>query len=167
MSAICAVIARDGSATDPSELQPLLAAARHRGSHVQLRGAGTAAALGAQMLINADHGELNEVGGGALEWGVDGGAFGEAAGVRILAAHVRDGPAAAEEGLGEAGFADLGNGLVDVALHAGVALEITLDVEVGFAARNSQGKSEAEIGLAVDEAESPGLGNSAQLRVSH
>lgn len=61
MSAICAVIARDGSAADPSELQPLLAAARHRGSHVQLRGAGTAAALGAQTHSVADAAACVEV----------------------------------------------------------------------------------------------------------
>lgn len=61
MSAICAVIARDGSAADPSELKPLFAAARHRGSHIQLRGSGAAAALGAQTSSAADAGACVEV----------------------------------------------------------------------------------------------------------
>lgn len=63
MSALCAVIARDGSAADPSELQPLLSAARHRGSHINVRGVGTSAALGAQTTSAADSGACAEAQG--------------------------------------------------------------------------------------------------------
>lgn len=60
MSAISVATTRDGSTADPSELQPLFAAARHRGSHIQRRASG-AAALGAQTRSAADAGACVEV----------------------------------------------------------------------------------------------------------
>jgi hypothetical protein len=51
-----------------------------------------------QQGVDADHGQLDEVGGGALQRRVDGGALGEPARVGITAGHVRDGPAAPEQG---------------------------------------------------------------------
>ena len=47
--------------------------------------------------VDADHGQLDQVGGGALQRRVDGGALGESAHVGILAVDVGDGAHAAEE----------------------------------------------------------------------
>ena len=48
MSALCAIVTRDGSPTDAAELQRLFAAARHRGSRIHVAAGGGTAALGVQ-----------------------------------------------------------------------------------------------------------------------
>jgi asparagine synthase (glutamine-hydrolysing) len=56
MSALCAIVTRDGSAADPTDLQRLFAAARHRGSRIHVAAGGGAAALGVQhAAAPADH----------------------------------------------------------------------------------------------------------------
>ena len=57
--------------------------------------------------VDADHGELDEVGGGALQRRVDGGALGEAALVGVAGLDVRDGADAAEGGADGLRAADL------------------------------------------------------------
>ena len=78
--------------------------------------------------VDAEHGELDEVGGGALQRRVDGGAFGEAAHVGVARLDVGDGADAAEVGADGLFAADGFERLVDEALDAGVALEVGLDV---------------------------------------
>ena len=77
------------------------------------------------------HGAFNEVGGGALHGGVDGGAFGSSAGVGVFVADVGQVEAAAEQGFDEA----LGGGLFFGALHvfgdAGIAGEVAVDKVFG------------------------------------
>ena len=67
--------------------------------------------------VDAHHGQLDQIGRRALNRGIDGGSFGEATGVGIAAVHVGNGPLAAEERAGNAGFAGLGDGVVDESLH--------------------------------------------------
>ena len=82
--------------------------------------------------VDADHGELDEVGGGALQRGVDGGALGEAAHVGVARLDVGDGADAAEVGADGLVAADGLEGLVDEAADAGVAVEVGLDVELAL-----------------------------------
>ena len=51
----------------------------------------------AHLGVDADHGQLDQVGGGALQRGVDRGALGEAAQVGVLAVDVGNGTHAAEQ----------------------------------------------------------------------
>jgi hypothetical protein len=82
--------------------------------------------------VDAEHGEFDEVGGGALQRGVDGGAFGEAAHVGVARLDVGDGADAAEVRSHRLLAADGFEGLVDEAADAGVALEVAVDVGAGF-----------------------------------
>ena len=50
-----------------------------------------------KLAIDADHGELDQVGGGSLQRRVDGGALGESAKIRVLAVDVGDGAHTSEE----------------------------------------------------------------------
>ena len=50
-----------------------------------------------ELVVDADHRQLDEVRGGALQRRVHGGALGEAALVGVAAVHVGDGPHAAEQ----------------------------------------------------------------------
>ena len=78
--------------------------------------------------VDAEHGELDEVGGGALQRRVDGGALGEAAHVGVAGLDVGDGADAAEVGADGLVAADGFEGLVDEAADAVVALEVGFDV---------------------------------------
>ena len=120
---------------------------------------------GAEGGVDAEHGDLDHVGGGALERCVDSGAFGEAAGVGVAGVDVRDGPGAAEEGGDLAGFAGLREGLLDEGADACVAVEVGFDVGLGGLLIDAEVGGEAERGDAVDDAEVDGLGAVAGLLV--
>ena len=60
-----------------------------------------------QQRGDADHGEFDHVGGGALDGGVDGGALGVAAEVLVAGIEVGEIAAAAAEGFDVAGLAGL------------------------------------------------------------
>ena len=80
---------------------------------VDLEGhAGVEAAV-ADGFVDAQHGDLDEVGGGALQGGVDGGALGEATHVGVARGDIGDGADAAEDGLDGTFAADGGEGVFD------------------------------------------------------
>ena len=117
--------------------------------------------------VDPDHRELDQIGGGALQRGVDGGALGEAAGVRIAAVDVGDGTLAAEHRLRHAGFANFRDGRVEQAAHARIAREVVLDVLARLRARDTQLRGEAEGADAVDDAEIHRLGVAARIGRDH
>src|SRR5690242_309800 len=106
--------------------------------------------------VDAHHGELDHVGGGALQRGVDGGALGEPARVGVAAVDVGNGALATEEGSGHAGLPHFGYGFIEPSAHADVAFEIVLDVFFRFGARNAKLRGESEAADAVDDAEIDG-----------
>ena len=126
--------------------------------------AGFEFALG-ELVVEGDHGQLDEVGGSALQGRVDGGALGKAALVGIAALDVGDGADAAEERTHTAGFARGFESLFDKRFDARVALEVAVDVGLSFAHRNAELRSQAEGRNAVDNAEVDGLGAVAGLLV--
>ena len=121
-------------------------------------------ALG-ELAVDGDHGQLDEVGGGALQRRVDGGALGEAALIGIAALDVGNGTDAAEERAHDARLARGFQSLFDERFHAGVAREVAVDVGARFGLRNAQLRGQAEGRDAVDDAEVDGLGAVAGLLV--
>ena len=117
------------------------------------------------LSVDADHGELDEVGGGALQGRVDGGALGEASLIGVARRDVWDGADAAELGADELVAADGFEGAVDEGADAGVTLEVLLDVGAGLALVDAELRGEAEGRDAVDDAEVDGLGAVARLPV--
>ena len=116
---------------------------------------------GVQPVVDLDHGHLDDVCGGALHGGVDGGAFGGLAALAVAAADFRQVEAAAEQGFHVALFRGLGAGFFHVAFYAGVAFEVQVDVVLGFLARQAQLFGETKGAHAVDQAEVDGLGVAA------
>ena len=111
-----------------------------------------------KLAIDADHGELDQVGGGSLQWRVDGGALGESAQVRVLAVDVGDGAHTSEEREDLAVATCLLERAVDEAANATVLFEVSVDELLGLARLDADllGKSEGR--EAVDDAEVDGLG---------
>ena len=64
---------------------------------VNLQGHARFQALLAESGVDADHGNFDQIGGGALQWRVYRGAFGEAAQVGVLAVDVGDGAHTTEQ----------------------------------------------------------------------
>ena len=107
---------------------------------------------------NADHGPLDDVGGGALDGGVDGGPLHEAAPGRILVGDPRHMAAPAEERRHIAAPPGAFLGAVHVIPDAGIFLEIGIDVDLGLALGNAELGGQAEGRDAVDDAEIDRLG---------
>jgi hypothetical protein len=108
--------------------------------------------------VDLDHGALDDIGGGALHGGVDGAALGVLAQSLVARLDLGQIQPPSEYGFHEARFARLARGLVHVALHAGIALEIKIDVFLRLAAPYAQLTREAERRHAVDQAEIDRLG---------
>ena len=68
------------------------------------------------MPVHVDHGDLDQIGGAALDGRVDGGAFGKGAHVVVTAVDFRQQPDTPQQGAGAAAFARLGDGFVDKAI---------------------------------------------------
>src|SRR5581483_1350099 len=130
---------------------------------VDLEGHAGAEIAAADLGVDADHGEFDEVGGGALQRCVDGGAFGKAALVGIAGVDVRDGADAAERGAHGLRAASLVKGGFDEGGDAFVAVEVFVDVVAGGALVDGELRGEAEGRDAVDNAEVDGLGAGAGL----
>ena len=67
-------------------------------------------------------------------------------GIRVARVDIRNGPLPAKHGAGHAGFSCPHGGLFDEVLHAAIALEIRLDVSLGFLARGGRGLKPAKCG---------------------
>ena len=115
------------------------------------------------FVIDADHGEFDHVGGGALDGGVHGDALGAAADGGVGGGDVADVAAAAGEGFDVALVFGRGDDVVDVALDAGKLLEVGVDDLAGFLTGDAQALGEAEGGDAVDDAEVDHFGGAAHV----
>ena len=103
-------------------------------------------------LLDADHGNLDEVGGTALHWRVHGHAFGH---LRFHAVGTVDAcnvAAAAGKRFDIAVAVGGGLGVVDELLHALVHFKVAVDETLGLCHRNFQVAGEAECGHAVEHA---------------
>ncbi len=109
--------------------------------------------VGAQAPVEVDHRDLDEVGGGALDDAVDGGALGEGAAVGVVRGDVRDLAAALEHRLDIAVALGLGDALFEEGRDAGEALLVAVDDLRGLGVGDAEAPSEAEGGDAVDDAE--------------
>ena len=108
--------------------------------------------------MHADHGTLDDVGGGALEGRVDGGPFGEVAARRVLAGDLGYMAFAAEQRCDEAVLTTKTFHLLHVVADAGIILEIGLHIGLGVAQSNAQLARQPEGGNTVDNAKIDGLG---------
>ena len=111
--------------------------------------------------IHGDHGALDDVGGRALHRRVDRGALRGLLELLVARVDVRQIEPAAEHGLDVALRLGLRARLLHVALHAGIAREVQVDVFLRGAARDAELLGEAERAHAVDEAEVDRLGRAA------
>ncbi len=112
---------------------------------------------------HADHRAADDVGGRALDRGVDRLALG-GGGVRAAGVDLRGVDAAAEQRLDVAVLLGEGDGAVHVLADAGEALEVGVDEALGVLARDAQVVGEAEGGDAVDHPEVDRLGLAADVR---
>src|SRR5579872_3647761 len=82
--------------------------------------------------VNANHGDLYEIGGSALQRRVDGGALGKSAKVGVLAVDVGNGAHAAEESLDFAFAADFFERRINEFAYARIFFEISVDELLAF-----------------------------------
>ena len=108
-----------------------------------------------------DHGELDHVGGGALDGGVDGGSLGVGADGAVAGVDVGEVAAAAADGFGVAVCFGRLDGVVHEVFDFGVLLPVGGDDFGGFGAGDGEALAEAEGGDAVDNAEVDHLGGAA------
>ena len=120
-----------------------------------------------QLAMDIDHGDLDHVGGGALDGGVDGVALGGAADGVVGGADVADITAPAGDGLDVAVLPSERDRVVHVLPDAGELREILVDDLGGFLARNAQALGQAEGGDAVGDAVIDHLGLAAHLGRDH
>ena len=116
-----------------------------------------------QAAVEFDHGELDQVGGGALHRRIHGGAFGEIAHVGLRRIDFRDLADAPEHSFGDAGLARFGDLTVEKFFHAAIALEIFGDEFGGFFLVNVELLREAERRKAVNHAEIDDFRDAAML----
>ncbi len=114
--------------------------------------------------MDADHGDLDQVGGRTLQRRVGGGALGEGAQVEILLVDLRDVPAPAEECLHVAVLPGQPHLQIKIRAHAREALEVLRDERLGLFLGDAELPGERERALAVDGPEVDRLGARAHLR---
>src|SRR4051812_2868376 len=117
----------------------------------------------AQLSIDPDHRQLDEIGGRALERRVHRRALGEAAQVEVLAVNVGNGPHASEQRLYLLIAASLVQRAVDKLAHAAVLLEVSVDEALGFLGIDAKLLGQPERRQAVHDSEVDGLGSAAML----
>ena len=111
-----------------------------------------------QFVLDSVHGQLDDIGGAALDRRVHGRPFGKGPAREVLAVDFRQRPAAAEHGDGHARFLGRGDEAVHVVVDRVVAGKIRIDVFLGFLAGNGDIPGQAEVADAIDDAEVDGLG---------
>src|SRR5579863_983042 len=121
----------------------------------------------AERDVNANHGDLDEIGGGALQGGVDGGALGESAKVGVFAVDVRNGANPTKESLDFSFAADLFESRVNKFAHARIFFKIGVDELLAFGGSNAEALRESESGEAIDDAEVDDFGLATMIRSDH
>jgi len=117
----------------------------------------------AQHFLNADHGDFNEVGGGALDRRVDGVALGGGADGSVMTVDVADVTAASGDGFDIALFFGGFDGAVHEGFYRRILCKVVFDNFGGFFARDTQALRKAEGGDAVDDSEVNHFGAAALL----
>ena len=112
-----------------------------------------------ELAVDADHGQLDHVGGGALDGHVDGVALGEGASGGVARVDVGQVAAASEQRGGIATFAGPFDTLGDEGADVGILLKILADERRRFAARDGELRGQAEGRDAVENAEVDALGH--------
>lgn len=113
--------------------------------------------------IDVDHGELDHVGGGALNGRVHRHSLSLAAHGGVGAGDVTDHAAALREGLDVAVLFGLGDDLIHEAFDAGELLEVVLNDRGCLGAGNAEALAQAEGADAIDDAEIDHLRRAAHL----
>ena len=116
-----------------------------------------------ELVEDTNHGNLNHVGGCALDGHVDSVALGKVASRSIAGIDVGQIAAAPEEGLGVAMLTGKGNVGVDVVFDVGVLGKVFFNQLRGLFAGNAELLAETKGADAVDDAEIDGLGVAAQV----
>src|SRR5690606_575393 len=111
-----------------------------------------------EPVLHGDHGELDEVGGGALHGRVDGRAFGGLSSRPAAAADFRQPQATSQNGFDIALVARKLADVFHVLRDARVAGEIAIDIQLRRVAGDAQVGGEPEGAHAVHQAEVDGLG---------
>ncbi len=117
-----------------------------------------------QLGVDAVHGDLDDVGGGALDGHVDGDALGGSADHGVVGVDLRHVASTAHERLGVAAGARLGDGSVAPLPDVRVALEVGVDEVLRLFAGDAFTLGEAEAGEAVEDAEVEDLRAASHLR---
>ena len=115
------------------------------------------------LVEDPDHGDLDHVGGGSLNRGVDGIAFGKAADGGVARGDVAQVTAALHHGFNIAVAAGRFDGAVHVSLDIRVFHEILVNDFGGLLARNAQPFGQSEGGNSIDDPEIDHLGIAAHL----
>src|SRR5713101_3812099 len=118
-----------------------------------------------QAPVDADHRQLDQIGGGALQRRIERGTLGKVAELHLRRIDFRNRADSSEQSPRHAGLARLGKNIVQVLLHAAIAREIGVDEFRGFLLLDAQLLREPEWGKAVNDAEVDGLGGAAVLRI--
>ena len=106
-----------------------------------------------EPIVDIDHRALDDVGGSALHRRIDGGALGGLAQHAVAGMNIGQVEAATKQGLDIAFLVRQSLCLVHIAAHAGVFLEVAVDIVTRLAAAHANLLGEPEGGHAVDETE--------------
>ena len=118
----------------------------------------------AQRGVNADHRDLDQVGGRALQGGVRGGPLTECPDVEVLVLELGDVAPPAEQRLDVAPLPGLGDCAVEPGAHAGEAAEVLLNERARLVLRDAQLAGQREGALPINGGEVDRLGPRAHLR---
>jgi hypothetical protein len=119
--------------------------------------------LASQCGVDADHGDFNQVGGGALQRSVYRGALGEAALICVFAVDIGDGADAAEEGFYIQIAAGFFESFIDEGADAGVLFKVRGDELFRLRRLDAELLRQAEGREAVDDAEVDDFGGTAMV----
>src|SRR5690554_999076 len=106
-----------------------------------------------QPVFNIDHGALDDIRSRALHGRIDRGAFGGLATVAVLGAYLRQIKATPEYRFNKAILGGLGTNTFHVACHAGITVEVAVDISLRLVALQVQLSRKTPGAHAVDQAE--------------
>ncbi len=112
-------------------------------------------------VLHPNHGQLDDIRGGALNGGVQGDPLGGAADVKVAAFQLRNIPAAAVKGLGIANLPGVRHHPLHIGPDAVVVVQVVVDIGPGLIAEDADVLRQGEFRDPVDNAEVHGLGMAA------
>ena len=117
-----------------------------------------------QFVLNGVHGQLDDIGGAALDRRVHRRPLGKGTARKVLAVNICQRADASEHGLGHPRFAGFRHELVHVSVNRAVAGEIGIDIFLGLLTGNRNIAGQSEVADAINNAEIDGFGMGALLR---